>query len=325
MPKDALPGGGKTPILSATYLADLKIGGHDKRGKKIYDILWSLEDFAIYRTRHGITCHFSDDSETAEKQRRIYTRISEDVSEFNHLMENMQPFLTRTLGLRHEHHLYFANRPNDMVLYEREYARRIAQAVIEYDNPEADLEPVRDAFQKLFQRVAARISNRARITHLVINIFFAALVASLAYMYAVPGGLGMADSKLHTVAAMTTKFQFYRNELALAMMMGCLGALFSTAARLNSLAIDPTITYFMHIVYAFQRVLVGMLGAVVLYFGVRSGILNGLLQPFEGELPTAKGIDAYWLGFICIIAGFSERFVPNLLAAQTDRSEMQTQ
>ena len=326
MPKDELPGGGKAVVpdpKSEFNLEDLEIGHNDKRGKKVYDILWSLTDFAIYRTRHGITCHFSNDAETSVKQRRIYTEISQDISEFNHLMENMQPFWTRTLGIHYERHLEFEHRPKDVVLYEREYARCIAQALIEYDNPEADLTRVRNAFKSLFQRVSDRISNRARITHLFINIFFAALIAGLAYFYAVPGGLGGSSEEFQTVVAMTSKFQFFRNELALAMIAGCLGALFSTAARLQDLQIDPTITYFMHMVYAFQRMLVGMLGAVVLYFGVRSGILNGIFQPFEGELPTAVGLDAYWLGFICIIAGFSERFVPNLLASQVDQAEAQ--
>ena len=76
--------------------------------------------------------------------------------------------------------------------------------------------------------------------------------------------------------------------------------------------IDPTVTLSMHWVHGFQRMLVGMMGATIIYFGFTSGILAGLFQPSQTETDPAL-IDQNWLAFISVLAGFSERLVPNLL------------
>ncbi len=95
-------------------------------------------------------------------------------------------------------------------------------------------------------------------------------------------------------------------------MMGGIGALFSTTVRLQLMAVDPMVSLSMHWIYGGQRVLVGVLGAIIIYFGFKSGIVDGLLRPVaDSSIP--REIDLYWLAFISVLAGFSERLVPNLL------------
>ena len=109
--------------------------------------------------------------------------------------------------------------------------------------------------------------------------------------------------------------------------MGGVGALFSTATSLKRLEMDPLLNPFVHLVYAAQRVLVGVLAAIILLFGFQSGILFDILSPPNSATPQflstgdQKTDLLYWIGFISVIAGFSERLVPNLLATQAKRIE----
>ena len=108
-------------------------------------------------------------------------------------------------------------------------------------------------------------------------------------------------------------------------MMGSVGALFSTATSLKRLEMDPLLNPYVHLVYAAQRVLVGALAAVILFFGFQSGILFDLVSPENSTTPQFlatgdKETDLlYWIGFMSVIAGFSERLVPNLLDTQATR------
>ena len=77
----------------------------------------------------------------------------------------------------------------------------------------------------------------------------------------------------------------------------------------------------MNWIYGGQRMLVGVLGAIVLYLAVRAGVATELLPGTSdvtaGAAEPAKPFDPYKLAFISVLAGFSERLVPNLL----DRDE----
>ncbi|ETX27610.1 hypothetical protein [Roseivivax isoporae] len=271
-------------------LDDLQAGRRDPRGRLVRDILWAVDEFKIYRTDAGISPFFSDDPDLAREQKGIYLRIGEGIADFNHLIHTLRP------------HWWVVpvetRRRADLVHYERELARCIAQALLGHENEAAA------SLVSLRQRLAARIANRARVVHLMINVILVAV--------AIVGALSFARSSY------VSAFAFDVKEFSLAVMMGAVGALFSTTVRLQSMEVDPTVTQMMHWVYGAQRVLVGAMGALVIYFGFRSGVLTGLFQPPSGTaLPIGAGrFDPYWLSFICVMAGFSERLVPNLLDGQ---------
>lgn len=281
-------------------LADLEVGKPDPRGRMVRDILWAVDAFKIYKTDHGISPFFSDTPEVAATQRLAYLEMGAGIADFNHLIHSLRP--TR---------LPFADRSvpsksaagSGLLHYEREMARCVAQAMF------GNLESAQSSLSALRTRLAARISNRGRVVHLLINIVLV--------MVAIAGGLIFAKSGYES------EFKFDVREMGLAIMMGSVGALFSTTARLQRMEVDPMITYYMHWVYGGQRVLVGALGGMVLYFGIKSGIVSALFAPLESAsavtIPAqgpAPGLDTYWLSFVCMLAGFSERLVPNLLDAK---------
>jgi hypothetical protein len=99
--------------------------------------------------------------------------------------------------------------------------------------------------------------------------------------------------------------------VALAAIMGGVGALLSTAMGLRSLRIDAASVSFMNGLYGGQRMLVGVLGAIVLYVALRAGIASNMIPGINAN--AAETLNSYELAFVSILAGFSERLVPNLL------------
>lgn len=292
-----MPDGDFTPVTPPMKfkLADLKTNETDPRGRVVRDILWAVNEFKIYRTDLGVSPFFSDEPELAAKQKDAYLSLGSGIAEFSHLIEILRPTS-----------IPFTNVPvprgpsviSMRVQYERELARCIAQALLGHQQEaHASLECLRD-------RLAAQIRNRARVVHLLINVFLVIL--------AVTGAMSFV------LLDYQSQFGFNTKEFGLAVMMGSVGALFSTTVRLQWMEIDATITQFMHWVYGAQRVLIGAMGALVIYFGFRSGVLNGLLEPIAGTIDTEAPYNPYWLSFVCVLAGFSERLVPNLLDSHAE-------
>ncbi len=300
-------------------LADLKANEVDPRGRLVLDILWSVNEFKIYKTERGISPFFSDEPEAARIQKLAYLDLGSGIAEFNHLIGLLlAPILPFTEWLRSSFKWVLGNvRTHDAsdnqvpggsqrnghsldekYHYERELARCIAQALI------GQTEQSRESLNALIARLAAHISNRGRVRHLLVNIFLVSVIILV--------GLSLISSGVKFY------FDFNTQEIVLAFMMGSIGALFSTTVRLQSMTVDPEVTNYMHWVYAFQRVTIGALGALILFFGFKSGVLEGLL-PGSEDLPL--DYSNYWLAFVSVLAGFSERMVPNLLEVKSSSSE----
>ena len=64
---------------------DIKVGGLDERGRIVLDIFWVTSDYVIYRHFHGISPHFSDDSEIERQQRKDYAEIGPLLAHVNAL------------------------------------------------------------------------------------------------------------------------------------------------------------------------------------------------------------------------------------------------
>ncbi|WP_171174789.1 hypothetical protein [Ruegeria sp. HKCCD8929] len=274
-------------------MADLQVGAADPRGRMVLEILWAVNEFKIYKTTNGISPFFSDVPTEARTQKLAYLELGSGIAEFNHLIQILEPpfipFISKIFINKTSH--------ENLVYYERELARCIAQALL------GQVEQAEASLAELLDRLAARISNRGRVAHLLVNIVLVLLI--------------ILASMVLLQSDYVSKFGFNFQEISLAIMMGSVGALFSTTVRLQSMAVDPSVTQYMHWVYAFQRVIVGALGALILYFGFQSGVLRDLLTGSGNLPPSTVGINPYWLSFVCLLAGFSERLVPNLLEART--------
>ena len=290
-------GGFNDPTNGSMKLAELVRGGTDPRGRKVLDILWSVSEFKIFKTAAGVSPFFSDDPKLGREQKEAYLALGADIAAFNHLIHKVEPKkipstnVSLSIGGINE---------DNRILYERELARCIAQALL--GNGEA----ARSGLAALKTRLEASISNRARVVHLLISLVIVAFVWLLA--------LGLVSS------GYTPRFEFETAHIALAALMGSIGALFSTAVGLRGMIIDPTVNLSMHWVHGFQRMLVGMMGAAIIYFGFMSGIVSDLFHPTISGPMTADTVEIHWLAFVSILAGFSERLVPNLLDGRANEA-----
>lgn len=279
-------------------LRDLRPGQPDPRGRIVRDVLWAVSEFRIYKTDYGINPMFSDDPAEAKTQRENYLGMGSRIADFNHLISILKPKINPFT--QNEMPTGVA-KMNTLVQVERELARCIAQALL------GDPEGAKTSLAEIRERLAGQIRNRARVVHLLINVFLV--------ICAVAGAMWFVASDYKSL------FEFNTKEFGLAVMMGSVGALFSTTVRLQSMEVDPTVSQYMHWVYALQRVLVGAIGALVIYFGFKSGVVNGLFQPVSGAVNLGEPFNPYWLSFVCMLAGFSERLVPNLLDSQAAAAE----
>ncbi len=277
-------------------LKDLQVDKNDPRGRKVLDVLWSVNEFKIYKTRTGISPFFSDIPEEARTQKLAYLELGSGIAEFNHLIQVLTPWGSS----QSERSLPAKKAQDNLVYYERELARCIAQALLgQEETAKTSLDGLRD-------RLASRLSNRGRVVHLLVNIVLVVLI--------IVASISLAWRGYDSV------FGFQPKEVSLALMMGSIGALFSTTVRLQSMNVDPSVTQYMHWVYAFQRVIVGALGALILFFAIKAGILQDLFSGADDTLSIDTQPNPYWLSFACVLAGFSERLVPNLLDARANIS-----
>ncbi|MEM6489225.1 MAG: hypothetical protein AAF677_13335 [Pseudomonadota bacterium] len=273
------------PDANRFPLANVRTGSADKRDREILDVLWAVAEYKIYKTARGISPHFADDDGDAATQRQHYLALGRELAEMNHLIQLVAPpyvkWLFRRLGVEIAQLTY----------YEREMARGIAQAL------EGDPEQGRATLTALARRVERRIENRGRVMYFAVTVVVSSLIMA--------GGVALLEDQAN----------IDWQQIGIATVMGALGALFSAAAGLKAMKIDTASTTLMSWIYGAQRMLVGVLGAVVLYFALRAGF-------FEGIVPTAVDgsgtVDADKLAFLSILAGFSERLVPNLLDRESD-------
>ena len=292
----------KNAAPSCARLADVAPGARDPRGRMITDVFWAVAEYRIYRTAKGVSPFFSDDPDRAAQQRARYLAIGSEISRLNHLIQIETG--SRFWG---EHKPEAAEERADLpeiVALERELARCIAIAL------DGDADLARKSLHELTTRLEKQISNRARVNHLIVAGLLAALAWAMSFAYLRYNG----ESGALQMFAFTVP-----QHIALASIMGAFGALFSTAVGLKNMSIDPTVKPFMHITYAFVRVLVGVMGAVILYFGFQSGVFAGFLQASGAEVQGSGDASyMYWLGFVSVLAGFSERMVPNLLDSRAN-------
>ena len=283
------PPAGKAEQQDIFPLSKVRPGDTDKRGRKILDVLWAVHDFKIYKTAYGISPHFSDDIALAEKQRKHYLDIGEQLAHMNHLIH-----LLGRIGRNHAKSGPWAPE----VYYEREMARAIAQALT------GEVENGRATLVALAARLEKRLINRGRVFYFGICFFSTFLIVAATYFAIV-----FADFFVST-------FGIDSRQAVLAATMGGVGALLSTAAGLRNIEVDPSAAPLMSWVYGAQRMLVGVLGAIVLYLAVRAGVALGILFGDDNAINTGAALDPYKLAFISVLAGFSERLVPNLLNRQ---------
>lgn len=302
------------PVPQPFNFTHLKIGDQDDRGAKIAEILWTGENFAVYKTEDdSIRPAYANDQTQRQSQRAWFLAIARASSDFHFLIEMLER------NERGAHRSPF---------YKRQYARLLAQTLSGHP------QEATDELRRLVLRLERQLQNQSRIVHFFAVCTLAAIVAgsagALLFVLEVIGSIDIEDGRISIGDFLSAVFSseapeipgaehsqdqvFSVRYILLAIMMGSIGTLFSTAAGLRTLAVDATVTNAMQRSYAMQRVLIGGLGALVLYFAIESGVFSGLFG-FGG---TESRPEPAWMVFFFILAGFSERMVPNLLSGKVE-------
>lgn len=93
-------------------------------------------------------------------------------------------------------------------------------------------------------------------------------------------------------------------------IFGGLGALFSVAWRIESVDFKLDVGAWEHLFAGLTRIGIGVFAGIIIGLAVHSNFLN---LDF-GDDPTGEDLPEALFYFLAFIAGFSEAFIPNLLA-----------
>jgi hypothetical protein len=219
-------------------LEEVKKGGLDKRGREILDIYWSTKDYVIFRHPSGISPHFSDDNEVAQRQRKAYGDIGPLLSAVNALRSGA---IWRGESI------------------DREIARAVSQAL------DGNVENA----QRILSAVQGRLHNlrtiRGRLEYQLGSLVVALLVvASLGIALLLP------DAHEEPLVSLLRLVQVAS--------CGALGGFLSVSIGIRKLEIDPDADWRINGISGASRIVIAMIGSIFVYFAIVSGLVLGNLS-----------------------------------------------
>lgn len=265
---------------SVVRLQDIVKGNKDSRGHVILDVLWVAPEFRIYRTRLGVLPHFSDDRAVAASQRAEFFKLFPELSQANELLASS-----------------FTN--NDF--FRREVARGVVMAL----DPVTDTDAAKASLQAALDKAICYRCAGARV-------FYGLLCAGLTLMAF--GMLFLIDNVVaHLNLDWVVADQLSRGTWAMA--AGCAGALFATVTRLPQLDIACDGPLFSVYLNAICRMMIGGIAGGLIFLLLETNLLQDLVQNGMGGGTDAVTVAPKFLVllFWAFVAGFSERFIPDLL------------
>jgi hypothetical protein len=272
---------------SVIHRAQITIGSTDKLGNKIMEIVWTGEEYTIYRSTKGIYIHFSDCHEIERTQRALYAEISQILCQLRFLTSQMARFklLRKKLGY---------------------YDYQIVQAMV--STLEKRKEDATNLLAPVLEMAVGRLTNENRVRYLL-SCLAAGLIVATGIAFLVWSGQVDRIADAYLVAA----------------IFGSAGATFSIAMSVQSLSLIPCQESMMNVVMGVLRVLIGTFaGALLLLLitvtplsAVAATLLGSKLEMDPLKLTSVTG----WLPFAVVgfIGGFAERLVPNLLQQSSDK------
>lgn len=168
--------------------------------------------------------------------------------------------------------------------FNREIARAVAQAL------EGNAAKAAETLTQLEARASKSWQISAR-TEYITACGVVTLLATLAWLLRLSVGQGLT-------ALPVLQFQV--------MALGAWGAFLSVAIGLSNLEVDPHASSRYNLLTGVLRILVGMLGAMILYFVLMSEVFSNLVT-------SASAYNDYAIYVLSVVAGFSERMVPSIL------------
>jgi hypothetical protein len=316
--KNAAPGTPPRPTLGP--LADLMRGATDDAGYMILDIYARKPpDYAVYRNEQRVAMQFADRADKAAEQRKMMSSLNPLRGEINGLIDGWR----------------YAGEHSGKRRKALRYDRRVADALIAA--LEGDVDGATALLTRIRQDIVDERTANARLLYVgaALGVGAVAVLAIALFRY-----LGWLPPSAHDLFA--------------ASVAGAFGAFFSIALAMRNRTVLLDLLWLANLLDALLRMVIGLIAAAVLMAMVDARLVNvnfgelpssaansrnSLEAPAHaptgapsGQTATAPATvaapdtqardgsagepGAAWLQIVLIgfIAGFSERFVPDLLA-----------
>ncbi|UVO51133.1 hypothetical protein M0208_11595 [Sphingomonas sp. SUN019] len=256
-------------------IADLAVGEPDGIGSTIR-IIYAKKppEYAVYGTDNRVLVMFADDPARADKQRVRMSRLNPLRGEVNGLVEDWRL------------------KPGSAPRAAR-YDRCVADALIV--GFEGDIAAATALLKSIKQGILDERVATARFEYLVV-----AFVTGVAVMLAITLANAIAQYGNATV------------DLLRGGAAGAVGAFFSISLAIRGRTVLPDLQRMANLLDAALRMVIGIIAAVVLIAFIRSGVVS--VNIGDAALSGRNAPDWLLVLIYGFVAGFSERFVPDLLA-----------